>query len=201
MDFLLQNLSLPAYLRLPKPMNDEEFLRFCAANGDLRIEQEENGEIFVMSPVGLRGGAVEQAVGRQLSQWTKADGRGMTFSSSTGFRLRNGSLKMPDACWVSHEVLQGLSPDRRRGCAKVCPEFVIEILSESDSLRRLSAKMDMWIANGAQLAWMIEPEWPRVTVFRPGQDPEVHNAPTSVEGTGPVAGFVLKLDPSELGRI
>jgi Uma2 family endonuclease len=200
MEFVLRNFSLPAYLRLPRPMNDQEFLRLCVINSELRIEQEENGEILVMSPVGLRGGAVEQAVGSQLSQWANTNGRGMTFSPSTGFRLPNGLVKMADASWVSFERLNALTAEQREGIPTLCPEFVIEILSKTDSIAKLVAKMEMWIANGAQLAWMIEPERPRITVFRRGEDPEIHDAPTSVNGTGPVAGFVLKLDPSAMGQ-
>ena len=48
--------------------------------------------------------------------------------------------------------------------------------------------MNMWIANGAQRAWLIELEVPKVTIFRAAQELEVNNEPTSVYGSGPVEG-------------
>jgi Uma2 family endonuclease len=52
-----------------------------------------------------------------------------------------------------------------------------------------------WIANGAQLAWMIDPKTRTVTIFREGREPETLTGVTEVAGEGPVEGFVLDLKP------
>jgi len=97
----------------------------------------------------------------------------------------------PDACWVSRGRLSGFTPDELERYLPVCPEFVVEILSASDSLRVLQAKMEVWIANDAQLAWMIDPYAETITIYRPGALPEVLQKPDSIEADAPVAGFRL----------
>ena len=87
-----------------------------------------------------------------------------------------------------------LSRKQKQSYAPICPEFVIEVRSKTDRLKELRAKMAMWIANGAELAWLIEPKARRVTIFRPEQEPEIYEDPTSVQGTGPVAGFELVME-------
>jgi Uma2 family endonuclease len=86
-----------------------------------------------------------------------------------------------------------LSEEQTTGFAPVCPEFVIELRSPSDNLADLQAKMEMWIANGAEVAWLVDPLEKAVTIYRPGEQPEVLAQPTSVQGTGPIAGFELVL--------
>jgi Uma2 family endonuclease len=84
-----------------------------------------------------------------------------------------------------------VSPAERKGYAPICPEFVIEVRSESDRLPELQAKMDQWIANGAEVAWLIDPIDKTLTIYRPGDEPEHLVHPTSIQGTGPIAGFEL----------
>jgi Uma2 family endonuclease len=73
-----------------------------------------------------------------------------------------------------------------------CPDFVIGLLSSSDRLPKAQAKMNDWIANGAALAWLIDPYQRQVTVYAPGQTPRIITA-ESIEGTGPIEGFTLNL--------
>ena len=194
MEILLKGFVFPARFRFSEPMNDEELLRFCARNGDLRVEQEPDGEILVMPPVGSEGGSVELEVGFQLRLWAGKDGPGKTFGAGSGFRLPDGSVKAPDAAWIRRDRWNALTIPEQKRNAPICPDFVIEVRSESDRLPPLQAKMEMWITNGAQLAWLIDPKSGDVTIYRPGESPEVHHDPSSVLGTGPVAGFELILD-------
>jgi len=48
-----------------------------------------------------------------------------------------------------------------------------------------------WVANGAELAWMIDPIQQSVSIYRPGREVEIRKGIMSIEGEGPVAGFVL----------
>ena len=73
------------------------------------------------------------------------------------------------------------------------PEFVIELRSESDNLADLREKMNQWITNGVELAWLIDPSRKAVEIYRPGREVEVVEGGSVVEGEGPVAGFVLEL--------
>ncbi|MGA7158068.1 MAG: Uma2 family endonuclease [Acidobacteriaceae bacterium] len=183
-------------LRFERPMTDEELMRFCAENEPMRVEREANGELIVMSPSGSEGGGIETDVATELNIWARRDGRGKVFGSNAGFHLPDGSVRAADAHWVSWQKWNALSEADRKRFAPLCPEFVIEIRSASDRLPELQAKMGMWLANGAELAWLIDPSRKAVEVYRPGREVEVLEGGSAVEGDGPVAGFVL-----ELGRI
>lgn len=183
----------PLRLRPETPMSDEEFMRFCAANEPNQFELDGNGEIIVMSPTGSAGGGAELDVGVELGIWARADGRGKVFGPSAGFKLPDGSVRAPDASLVSWAKWNALTAEQQKGFAPICPEFVIEIRSETDRLATVQAKMQMWVANGAEVAWLLDPIERSVTVYRPGEEAERLNYPTSVQGTGPVAGFELVL--------
>ena len=172
-------------------MTDDELLRFCAANDSLRVEREANGEILVMTPAGSKTSKMNMRIGRLLDEWAEADGRGAAFDSNGGFTLPDGSMRAADAAWVELTRWNALSAKDQARFAPLCPDFVIELRSPSDSLPELKEKMSQWIANGAQLAWLIDPIEQAVSVYRPGESPEVHHHPTSVQGSGVMGGFEL----------
>jgi len=194
MNLDLSSLEWPIRLRAGAPMSDLEFERFSRKNRPYRMEQEPNGDILIMTPTGFDTGSTNRRIVQALGNWADADGRGEVADSSTGFRLPNGAVRSPDAAWVSHRRLQALTKEQLQGFAPLCPEFVIELTSPSDQLKDVKAKMDEWMANGAEFAWLIEPKERRVRVYRPGQEPEVLEDPSSVQGAGCVAGFELVME-------
>lgn len=158
------------------------------------MEQEPNGDILVMTPTGFDTGSTNRRIVQALGNWADGDGRGEVLDSSTGFRLANGAVRSPDAAWVSHRRVEALTKAQLEGFAPLCPEFVIELTSPSDKLKDVKTKMDEWVTNGAELAWLIEPKERRVTVYRPGQEAETFEDPTSVQGKGCVTGFELVME-------
>ena len=190
----LSEKELPARLWPGRRLNDEELLQFCSDNDPLRIEAEENGELIVMSPAGSAGGGVEGEVSAEVYLWARQDGRGKAFGPNAGFRLPDGSMRAADTAWVLRKRWDALTPKQQESFAPICPEFVIEVRSKRDCLRELQAKMHMWVTNGAELAWLIDPQRKVVEVYRSGEEPELHEQPTSVQGSGPVAGFELVLE-------
>jgi Uma2 family endonuclease len=194
MNFALAGVPLPLRFRPETPMSDDELMRFCAANDALRVERDANGEILVMTPAGGRTGKKNSDLIIDLGIWARADGRGFVFESNTGFTLPDGSMRSPDAAWIERTRWDALSEEDQERYSPICPDFIIELRSQSDSLPELEEKMEQWIANGAKLAWLIDPERQVVAVYRPGDQPEVHHHPTSVQGSGPVAGFELVMD-------
>lgn len=193
MDFVLNGLELPVRITPAAPMSDEELMRFCAANGDLRVEREPNGELLVMTPANSKTGHINIRISRFLDEWADADGRGLAFDSSAGFTLPDNSMRNPDGAWILTSRWDALSEKDQVRYAPVCPDFVIELRSPSDKLHDLRAKMEQWIANGAEVAWLIDPIDRAVTVYRPGAEPEHHANPSSIQGTSPIAGFELVL--------
>jgi Uma2 family endonuclease len=187
--------SLDAARLVPsEPLTVEAFWRLGEQNPGLRLELEPNGDLIVMTPTergtGFRGSRILQA----LANWAEADGRGYEFDSSTAFVLPDGSVRCPDASWIGRERW---TPEAEDAHNKVlCPDFVIELRSKTDRLPEARAKMQAWIDNGVQLAWLIDPSRKAVEIYRPGKPVEVQEGHSAVYGEGPVGGFVL-----ELGRI
>lgn len=194
MNLALANIELPIRIRTDSKMTDEELARFCAVNEPLQVEREPNGELVIMSPTFTKGGGVESRAGGYLFLWSLSDGRGQYFGSSTGFTLPDSSMRAADAAWISWNLWNSLSNDRQEGYAKVCPEFVIEVRSAKDRLKDAREMTESWIANGAELAWLIDPQRRVVEIYRPDAQPEVHENPTNVQGTGCVDGFCLVME-------
>lgn len=194
MNLALEGMELPIRLRLERPLTDLELMRFCTVNEMVRVERDANGELILMSPTGLEGSSWISELITELNLWARQDGRGKVFDSNGGFTLPDGSMRAPDAAWVSWRRWNAVPRDEQKRYGRVSPEFVIEMRSESDRLSMLQEKMRLWIANGVELAWLIDPERNVVEVYRQGEEPEVHEQPTSVQGSGPVAGFELVLD-------
>jgi Uma2 family endonuclease len=194
MNAVLTEAMLPARLRLDRPMTDEELFAFCARNRTLRIERDSNGELILMSPSGLEGDNYTLELGTELTNWSRTDGRGKTFGSNAGFTLPDGSMRSPDAAWMSLSRWNALPDRERKRFGHVVPEFVIEVRSESDGLKETQEKMRMWLANGIELGWLIDPKLQVVEVYRPGESPEVHESPISMQGTGSVRGFCLIME-------
>ena len=183
--------ELPVRMRFTRAFTDDELARFCSDNEPLRIERDTNGELIVMSPTLSDGGGFEAEVLIELGIWARSDGRGKCFSPSAGFTLPDTSMRAADAAWMLWERWNALTADERHSFARLCPDFVIEVRSDSDRLNELRQKMESWIVNGAQEAWLVDPERRVVEVYRPGQEPELHEHPTSVQGAGPIRGFEL----------
>jgi Uma2 family endonuclease len=194
MSFALTEIELPIRLLPENPMSDEEFMRFCAANEPMRVEREPNGEILVITPAGFTTSRMNQRIGRLLDEWAEADGRGVATGPDGGYTLPDGSMRAPDAAWVASARLKSLSDEEQARFPPICPDFIIELRSPSDRLPDLEAKMHQWIANGAQVAWLIDPQEKSVSIYRLGQEPEHLVQPTSVQGDGPIAGFELVMD-------
>jgi Uma2 family endonuclease len=174
-------------------MTDEEFFHFCLENKDLRIERNNKLQIIIMSPTFTLGGFYSGEIFAQLSAWNKLEKRGIVFDSSTGFTLPDRSVLSPDAAWVSKNKWNSLSEDEKDRFAPICPEFVIEVLSKSDHVDDLINKMKVWLANGAELAWLIDPKNKVSYIFRPGKPEEKITGLVKLAGEGSVAGFELDL--------
>ena len=191
MNLTFNEQQAPFRIRFAQPMSSDDLERFCVENDPLRIERDSNGELIVMSPTHSDSGGIEGEVNLELGNWTRTDGRGKFFGPNAGFTLPDSSVRAPDASWISLKRWNRLSRKQKQSYAPICPEFVIEVRSGTDRLKELRAKMAMWIANGAEVAWLIDPQRKVVEIYRSGDSPEVLHEPSSVQGTGPVAGFEL----------
>ncbi len=185
--------ALILHLRPIVELDEDRFFELAGLNRDLRMELTTEGDLIVMPPAGGESSQRNAEITIQLGSWAKHDGTGATFDSSGGFRLPNGAVRSPDASWVERTRLAALTDEQRRKFLPLCPEFVVELRSPSDSLNVLQGKMQEYLENGAKLGWLIDPENKRVYVYRPGEPVRELKNPESVSGDPVLPGFVLDL--------
>lgn len=118
-------------------MTDEEFFNFCQDNRDLKFERSAKGQIIIMSPTTYLTGKRNNNILFQLNLWNEKYKLGETVDSDAGFYLRNGAMRNPGAAWISHERLSNLSPSELNSFPPLCPDFIVELKSKSDSLSDL----------------------------------------------------------------
>ena len=194
---VLHPRSGPAALELQMlpaiDMSREQFFQFCQLNRDLRIERNAEGSITVMTPAGGETGARGLFLSAALYRWAEEDGTGVAFDSSTGFDLPNGAMRAPDAAWVLRSRLARLSSGEKQRFLPLCPDFVIELLSPSDSRAVARRKMEEYRANGARLGWLIDPARREVAIYRADGSLEERPEPDVVTGETVLPGFSLDL--------
>ncbi len=169
----------------------ERLWAFIEANELYAIEYNETGELIIMPPMLMPGGNEELELQTEAKLWQRAHG-GIASSSVTVFRIPGLGGRGPDASWVSPERLAGLDAEQYR-TGQVCPDFVAEIRSPSNSLAYLQRKMTEYIAAGARLGWLIDPRNRQVTVYRLGQEPEVLDDPEILSGEDVMPGFEFRV--------
>ncbi len=198
---LLELAQLAQSLTTP-PMHFDQFVELCRRFPDLRMEQETNGQVTIMPPVLFGSGHRESEANGFVWQWNRQTRLGKTLSASTGVRLRDGSTKQADTLWISNAKLAALDPAQLDGSfLPVEPDFVIEIRSKTDDLERAKQKMvDAWIANGVQLAWLIDPYEEKAWVYRANGSIEIMSGFENgvLYGESVLPGFELELKEFKL---
>lgn len=192
---LIQTATTPLKVSLPAiaPMTREEFYAFCQANRDLRIERTATGEVVIRPPAFSDTGNRNFNLAVQLGIWAEQNSTGLGFDSSTGFTLPNGATRSPDAAWIQAARWNALTETEQASFAPICPDFVIELRSASDTLSGLKAKMQEYIDNGALLGWLIDRNNRVVYIYRPHQAPQELENPAQVSGAPELPGFTLAM--------
>ncbi len=188
-------ITLPPTLKLHLELTDEQFFQLCQQNQDLRFERTAKGEILIMPPTGGETSNCNFEIAVQLGIWNKQNNLGVCFDSNGGFTLPNGAVRAPDVSWVKRERWEALTTQQQEKFAPLCPDFVVELRSASDSLKETQEKMQEYIDNGARLGWLIDRKNQRVEIYRPLQDVEILENPATVSGEDVLPGFVLDLSP------
>lgn len=176
-----------------KVVSDDELFEMAQKNEHLRFERNSQGEVEVMVPTGWDRGRQNSKITGQLVAWAEVDGTGETADSSGGYVLSNGAIRSPDASWIRNEKLKVIPAEHRLKLLPACPDFVVELRSETDSLQHLQAKMSGYLSCGAQLGWLINPQEKKVHVYRPGAAVEVLDNPETLSGEQVLRNFVLDL--------
>jgi len=174
-------------------LTSEQFYQLCEENPDLKLERSANGELIAMPPTGGETGKRNSKLNLQVGIWNEQTELGQVFDSSTGFTLPNKADRSPDASWVEKSRWSALTPEQREKFIPLCPDFVIELVSPSDSLKKTQEKMQEYMENGCRLGWLINRKKREVEIYRPGQDVEILQSPQTISGEDVLPGFVLYL--------
>ena len=184
-------LSVPPDVRLR--VSDDDFWRLCQENPDLRLERTAEGELIVMPPAAPDGSHRNMSLGAQLWNWNQQANLGVVFDSSAGFTLPNSAIRGPDASWMTSERWARIPQEERLKFSHVCPDFIAELRSTSDTMKDLRDKMREYLAQGARLGWLIDPMGGKVELYRPGRPVETLEKPATLSGEDVLPGFVLDL--------
>jgi Uma2 family endonuclease len=191
----LYSLPLPVTIRPARPLTDEELLVFCGEHSGLEIESDPDGSITLMTPAGLESSRLIQILAGRLMAWADQTGKGVVFGPDLGVRFSDLMLRAPDVALLSmerwNEVRQ--SHKKRQGFLTFCPEFVVELRSQSDRVSKIEAKMELWMNRGAKLGWLIDPRRKLAMIYRPKGEPRTLLHPEFLEGEGPIEGFKLAM--------
>jgi len=174
-------------------LTEEQFFQLCSDNRDLRMELTAQKELIIMPPAGLNSSWRNNILSTDLTIWARKDGTGIVYDSSAGYRLPNTAIRGPDTSWVRRERLDAFDKKELEKFGHLCPDFVAELMSPSDSLSELQDKMAEYIANGAQLVWLIDPYEARVYIYRPGEPVECLENPVNISGDPVLRGFVFNV--------
>lgn len=184
-------------LRIPQQdrLTDDKLYRICVANKGLRIERDSLGQLIIMSPVGSKSSNLNLKLVGMFWRWLEEhEALGYGFDSSAGFVLPDGSMRSPDAAWIEKKRWEGLTPEQQEKFAPLCPDFVIELRSKSDSLSVLKDKMTEWMKNGCRLAWLIDPIEKESYIYRQdGTVQKISGFDNRLSGDDLLPGFELHL--------
>ncbi|VXD15423.1 conserved hypothetical protein [Planktothrix serta PCC 8927] len=182
-------------LNIPPSVNltDEQFYQLCVANQYWKLELSAKGELIIMPPTGGSTGNRNLKINQQLANWADQDGTGLGFDSSTCFQLPNGAKLSPDAAWIPLIKWQTLTPEQQDKFPPLCPDFIVELRSPSDSLKDLREKMQDYINNGTRLGWLINRQNQQVEIYRSGKEPEILDNPKTLSGEDVLLNFILDL--------
>jgi Uma2 family endonuclease len=174
-------------------LSEDEFYAFCQQNREQKFERRADGTIELMSLTGGESGRRNSELTTDLTIWNRQHRLGQVFDSSTGFRLPNGAVRSPDAAWVSQAAWEALTPEQRRKHVPLCPDFAVELLSETDSISDIVVKMQEYLDNGLRLGWLIDPKTETARVFRTNGSVEVKTFVDTLSGEDVLPGFAFAL--------
>ena len=169
-------------------LTDDQLIRLFRDNEEFQFELSASGELIIMAPAGLPSDERNVIITTRLRLWTEQNGTGRCFGPTAMFTLPNGAKRSPDASWLLRKRLQGLS-ESTLVFPRICPDFVIELRSKTNRLKRIKEKMEEYIANGARLGWLLDPLQNRATIYVPGQQAQEIEEPTILRGDPVLPGF------------
>jgi Uma2 family endonuclease len=174
-------------------LDDDQFYQLCRKNPEIKFERNAKGEIIIMAPTGGETGNCNFEIAADFAIWNRQNRLGVCFDSSTCFKLSNKANRSPDVSWIRQDRWDRLTPEQKEKFPPIAPDFVLELMSPTDTLKETQEKMQEYMENGVRLGWLINRKTRRVEIYRQGQAVEVLDSPLELSGEEVLPGFVLNL--------
>jgi len=181
-------------------LTDEQFYQLCLKNSDVKFERNAQGDIIIMSPTGGETGKHNLEIAVDLGIWNRQHKLGVCFDSSTCFKLPNGANRSPDLAWIAQDRWDLLSsqekevfPAMASPAVGIAPDFVLELMSPSDTLKDSQTKMQEYLENQVKLGWLINRKAKQVEIYRQNQPVEILDCPNILSGEDILPDFFLNL--------
>ncbi|MFN6482006.1 MULTISPECIES: Uma2 family endonuclease [unclassified Nostoc] len=174
-------------------LTDNQFYQLCRENPEIKFERNARGELLIMPPTGGETGNRNIEIAADFVIWNRQTQLGICFDSSTCFKLPNGANRSPDVAWIRKERWDTLTPEEQEKFPPIAPDFVLELMSPSDSLKETQEKMQEYIDNGVKLGWLINSKLRQVEIYRLGQPVEILEHPKELLGEDILPEFTLNL--------
>ena len=184
----------PLEICLPKEwvLTDAAFDELIDLNPELHFEVDETGRLIVMGSGGLFSSVRSARIIGQLYAWIQAGGGGVVSGESGYFSIEGFGRRAPDAAWISPERIASIAPGDE-GPGRMCPDFIVEVVSQSDRRSQQEAKMRAWIEHGVRLGWLIDPYRGLADIYREDGSHEQLERPTSLSGEDVLPGLTIDL--------
>jgi Uma2 family endonuclease len=174
-------------------LNENQFYQLCRENPEVKFERNADGKLLIISPTGGITGNKNAEISADFGMWNRRTKLGVCFDSSTCFKLPNGANRSPDVAWIKNDRWNSLTPEEQEKFPPIAPDFVLELMSPSDSLQETQAKMQEYINNGVKLGWLINRKMRQVEIYRLGKAVEILDFPQQLSGEDILTGFILDM--------
>ena len=171
-----------------RQVSAEELIRL--PRGRFRYELI-RGELRTMTPAGFNHGAIIMNVSAPLAQHVKTHALGVVCGAETGFRLGSDpdTVLAPDVAFVRRDRLPPSGPPA--GYWPGAPDLAVEVLSPSDTVFEVDAKVAAWLAAGTGAVWVVNPQRRVVTIHRAGTAPRTLSETATLTGNDIVGDFQM----------
>lgn len=147
--------------------------------------------VLVEKTVGYEESCLAIDLATLINSFVKARKLGKVSGSDGMMRLFPGLVRIPDVAFASWKRLS-----KRRGSNKLpdlVPDLAVEVLSEGNTPKEMSRKLDDYFDSGVRLVWFVDARKRTVEVFVARQESTVLREHQTLTGGRVLPGFSLPL--------
>src|SRR5258708_1634201 len=159
------------------------------------------GEVVEVTPSGNLHGLIASRVIAQLRYFVDEHDLGEVYSSETGFQLSPNTMRAADAAFVKKDKLLRITEPEKY--VPFAPDLAVEVVSPGDTASEVQNKVELYLAAGTSLVWVIFPDLKKVVVYQNTHKSETLSLADTLDGGAVLPGLnipVSKLFPPEQNK-